>query len=408
MKIDEAIAAYKNGELHEAGRLFREALATALTDEDAGWCEVYLGGMARDAGNRDAALAYLTNALRRELPIGLRINAHYHAGVMLYETQEPRGAVNHLAEVIRLAPESPEALEPDSYADSVFFLGWSQYELGQYEDALQSLFAATDLRLADNQQDRKRRALIAVMSGLALYRLERFTDAVSCLEAALRPEAPLDPENRATGEFYLALGLYKLGRYQEAIALLRRVLGEGQEEAITLRREFWAAAAWSLGRIHCASDEYAAALPWLQKALAQADDELLRKEPIGSFAADCLVELGRPEEALPFAKEAYQRNPDDALRAICFAKALGVLGERSQALAILEAVQVEGLVPWEHERLLAHKCWLLAMLGERPQYETCYRALRTRYPECRYLTDPTRTRWLPPPEELRWPDEQNP
>jgi tetratricopeptide (TPR) repeat protein len=322
-----------------------------------------------------------------------------------YEQAQSERAAGHFLEAVRLVQAAPEAADLDEYAHAAFLLGWSQYELGQYESALESLLIAKGLRLSDPQRDQERRIQVELFTGWTLYRLQRYADAVTCLEEVVKPGKPLDGRNRAIGEYYWALACYALGRHQDAIALLQRLLHSGQDSDRALPREYLPTAYWCIGRIHSALDQYAEALPWLKKSLTVADEELQELEPIGSFAADCLVELGSPQEALPYAKEAYQRKPDDAVRAICFAKVLSALGDHPQARSILDAVEPERLTPWEHERLLAHKCWVFVTVGDRARYETCYRDLVAMNPQCKYLVDPSRTRWLPPPETLRWPEK---
>jgi len=400
MGLDEAITKYHASDKERAEQLFREALTTSLTDEDAGWCELYLGAIAREKGDPGAALAFLATALKRSLPLGLRISAHYHAGLVCYANLDSRRAVEYLAEAARLAQESPEASNPDEYAHCLFLLGWSHYELAAYDEALQSLAAAKRLRLEGAEKDHERQSQIDLLIGWALYRLGRYAEARRSLEEALSAGTRLDPANRAIGEYYLALCLFEDGRPQEAIALLRGVLRHGRDD-LELPLRYRASAFWSLGRMYYSLDNYGDALAWLQKAHGLADEQLLKAEAIGSFAADCLVEEGQAQEALRFAKEAYEANPHDAIRVIIFAKVLAVLGEYPQAIALLGAVRAEGLSLWERERLFAHQCWLFATVGDRPRYEACYTALKVLNPQSRYLVDPSRTRWLPPPETLR-------
>lgn len=399
--IAEAIAAYQAGDPHRAARLFREAKTKPLTEQDAGWCDLYLGAISREAGDSTAAVAHLNCTLQHDLPLGVKVNAHYHLGMVFWDLRDPRRAAEHLVEVQQRAPDSPGALGVDAFAESVFLLGCCQYELEQYESALGSFLAAHDLELTEDEENQRRRARIDVLIGQTLYRLRRYADAVTYLERSLRPERPLDAESRAIGEHYLAVTRYALGREQEAVTLLRHVLGEGSDSPGRLPGQYRAAACWALGRIYCGQDRYGEALVWLEQALQLADETLQRAEPIGSFAADCLVELGRVDEALPRAKAAYEKNPDEAIRAICFAKVLSVLGEYSQADAVLAAVEPEKLTPWERARLLAHKCWVFASLGKKRQYEECYTALERLDPDSRYIRDRSGRRWLPPPGELR-------
>jgi tetratricopeptide (TPR) repeat protein len=156
--------------------------------------------------------------------------------------------------------------------------------------------------------------------------------------------------------------------------------------------------------MHYDEGDYAEALRWFQAAMPLVNEKFLRERYIRSLMALSLIEVGRAPEALGYVKAGYEADPEDAFRAICFARVLAALGNYPQANAILGAIQANGLAPGLHEDLLVHKCWLFAKAGDRVHYQECYSMLKALYPASPALNDPTRARWLPPPERMQWPE----
>ncbi len=402
MGIDEDIAAYEKGDIEAAERLFHDALPVSSNDEDAACCEVYLGVIAGQRGQNGTALEYFKSALKRELSIEMRVNAHYHTGSLFCELQDFVRASEHLSEIEMLVHPEPNADTLEELAHSAFLLGTAFHELGHYEKALQRLRLALQRSQSESPRDRELRAQIQLWTGYVLYHLKRYPEAIRELEEALHSDEGLDAGNRAAGRYYWALCLLELGETERARACIQVLLWDSREES-DLPAKYRREASYTLGKICFGREDYTEALNFFQIAIGLSEPEFLRTTYLGSLLGVCLLEVGKAREALPYAKEAYEANPDDGFRAICFAKVISALGDYPQAGAILNAIQANGLPPGVHEDLLIHKCWLYAQMGDQAQYEICYRALKALNRQSRALIDPSRTRWLPPPETVCWP-----
>ncbi len=168
----------------------------------------------------------------------------------------------------------------------------------------------------------------ALIRGEALHRLGRYEDSVAQFEALVDLER-LSPDDRARAAYRLGLGLWRLGRHDEALAPLMRVTSGAQtdpqfrEGLLALgdgafaRREWAAAEAFLRAYLGLDPDADGAADARLQLGLSLARqgrpgeargvfDELLASEGAERHAAHATFELGQAHVEL---------GDDDAARA---------------------------------------------------------------------------------------------
>jgi tetratricopeptide (TPR) repeat protein len=316
------------------------------------------------------------------------------------ELQRFAEAVGHLTEALRLAEAMPGAETSEQIAHTMFLLGWAYHELHQHMRALEYLQMARDLAARCPQDTLDLGGQVALWKGYAYFHLGQYGEALRCLEEALRPGRVMDRGDRAVGQYYSAKCLYALGRQQEAVVFLRTIL-PSVDDPLALPDKYKADAYYVLGKAYYEQGNYADAIPWLE-ALVRSEPSLVREGYAECVLGVCLVEVDRVSEALRYLKHAYEMNPRDAFRTICFARALAAEGEYAQAIGLLEEFDAERDTTELPEDLFIQRCWLFAAVGDRPRYEANYEMLKTRFPKSRALSDPARTRWLPPPDALRW------
>jgi tetratricopeptide (TPR) repeat protein len=298
-----AWTAFQSGNLHEAERLYREALRQAPGNADL-WCMV--GIVCRAAGKVAAAVASYREALRLRPGFLEALNNLANALVV---QGKPEEAVPIYQQVLRQRPD---------YTQAHNNLGAALRNLGQLEEAaacyrhalrLQPIYADAHNNLGD-----------------VLDKLGKSSEAAPCYREALRLR-PAFPEAHTN----LGVVLVKLGKIEEAIAHHR--------QALSLKPDY-AEAHSNLGNALLAQDKLAEAAACYEQALRLRPDfpEALanlgiafaqqRKldEAIASYQralqlrpnypealgnlGNVLLEQGKPEEALQRYQEALRLKPD--------------------------------------------------------------------------------------------------
>jgi len=223
--------------------------------------------------DRPAALHCFREAVRFN---GTNYPAHFHLGVLLLQEQAQAEASRHFAEVIRLAPESPQA------GDAHVKLGLILLERGALAEAGTHFDAAARL-LPDDAE---------AQAALGIYGYRRGDPAGG--DAHFRRALELEPDNGAT---YLSYGtaLLERGRTEEAAA----------QFGAAARRdpEVTAAHLWNLGQVQRASGKAAAALVCLRCLADLRAGSAAEPQALDALAA-AYAEAGRAADALTTARRA--------------------------------------------------------------------------------------------------------
>ncbi|MGB7442146.1 MAG: tetratricopeptide repeat protein [Coleofasciculaceae cyanobacterium] len=187
--------------------------------------------------------------------------------------------------------------DPEFSSGLFLWVGYSLYQLGQYEEALASYEKALEIKPDLHEAWYNR--------GVALYKLGRYEEAIASYEKALE----IKPDNYAAwNNKGNALG--ELGRYEEAIA--------SYERALEIKPDNYAA--WNnrgnaLGELGHYEEEIAS----YERALEIKPDD----DTAWYNKGIALSELGRDEEAIASYEKALQFKPDDDAawynKACCYA-----------------------------------------------------------------------------------------
>lgn len=159
------------------------------------------------------------------------------------------------------------------------------------------------------------RALL--LAGWADYNLQRYSECVERLEAALASDPTLVADSRILGFAY-----YKLGAYAEAARAFRAVLATGERSSDHRTH-------YGLGQVLYTQGEYDAARPHLLRALELAPDYQRARLTLGRV----LHALGDPAGALPLVQGVVDAEPSHADALYALSQVLAALGRTESAEA---------------------------------------------------------------------------
>jgi tetratricopeptide (TPR) repeat protein len=324
-QLGQAAAAYRRGELEQAGRLCHELLEADRDDFEA---LLLLALIDHRAGRSDAAARHAERAVALD---GGSPEAWATRGLILRALGRDAEALQSYAQALAIRPDFPDAL-------------YNRANLlraaGRYEEAL----ASYDRALAVNGEDPE----ALNNRGVVLQELERYQEALDSLARALRirpayPEAlnnrgnalqALDFHERALECFDRAIALSP--RYAEAFnnrGNALQALGRPQEAlasydaAIAIRPDY-AEAFNNRGAVLLALGRHREALASCERALALRPGyaEAL------THGGDALLAMNRPEDALACFERACALKPDFT-RVLSLGNAQQALGRHEGALA---------------------------------------------------------------------------
>ena len=273
-------------------------------------------------------------------------------------TENPETALRRFQQAIDIQPKQARSWK--GRGDALYRLERFPEALAAYEEAIQLN--------PDNPQPWKGR-------GDALYRLERFTAALAAYEKSLK----LEPDNAATIN-RKGRALYKLERYQSALQAQEAAvkidpnnaqylsdlgtaligLGKYQEALVAynkaqviepLNPQLWqnkALALQYLGRPQEANRVY-------QEAV-RTYDKVLQDRPNNTIAwidrGNVLSKLRKTEEAVASYKRAIKIKPDSHLAWVGMGNALFILGRYQEALSALDKaleIKPDSYITWHNK-----------------------------------------------------------
>jgi arylsulfatase A-like enzyme/Tfp pilus assembly protein PilF len=254
----------------EARSLFEEALAIRPQYHVA---QLYLGAMAKEQGNLEGAIKYLSEAIRLKPS---EPEVHHQLGDTYMQLGEYDSAVKHYEEALRIIPERIETLNN---------IGLLMNLLGRYEEAVAHLEKALEI------DPNGVKALTNL--GHALSRQGK----VDLAEPHLLKAVELDPENLMA---HVMLGLMLTDRreFNPAIEHLETALDIDPNQFDVLRE---------LGRIYSHLGNIEQALAFWNRALQIKDDHSgLLNSLAWIKAANANVNYRDPEEAVRLARRACE------------------------------------------------------------------------------------------------------
>ncbi len=327
--LQEAVRLHQKGQLPEAERLYRSALAQEPTNFDGlyllGLLTMQKGEIAEAVKLASAALArnpqsfdvlsllgsLMLTLSRFDDALGFferavaiqpkNINARYNRAVALGQAGRAEQALAAYDEILAVSPAIPEAW---------LNKGNVLAQLARYEEAVESFDRALALKPGDADMLNNR--------GSALAALGRHEAALASFDQALRllPESAEVLSNRA-------ISLKGLGRLDEARGDCERALAGSPDHVRSLV---------TLGNILHAIMEYDGALRAYDRALSLTPNDAM----ILSNRSLCLFDMGRFPESLAEAERAIAHDATNAEGHFGRAKGLQAVGRHREAIAAYE------------------------------------------------------------------------
>ena len=254
-----------------------DVVERALAADESAPVLALKGTILAALGRNREALAALDTALEADPRNG---DACTERGMVLETLGRDEEALAAFQQAVQLAPDRPEA-----YAG----LGTLLVKAEQYEQALVPLGRALEIRPT---------AQLQMTKGLALWKLERYDDAVAAFDEALR----LDPAN-ADATRYRGAALFESERYAEAIAALQLAI---DLDAAAQREEDPATHA-QLGEALRLSEDFRRAALEFSRAIELDNANAWAYARYG----ETLRSLGQYEEALEHLTKAVELEPED-------------------------------------------------------------------------------------------------
>lgn len=368
-QVEAALKAHQSGNIAEAQRLYRAALALDAGDPQA---LHGLGVLAFAAGEHDEALTLLVKAarqspkiaeVRRNYANALAASRHFEAAIPEYLAVlklEPRSAADwsrlgtaqsalgrheEAAKAFEAALSHLPAKSPDRIG-ALRRLGQAQRRAGQGEPAVRSWQTALSL-------DPKQPDLAANLAEL-LTILGRPAEA----EAAYRQVLAIKPDDAAALTNLGAL-LRESSKFVEAEAVYRAALRAEPESVMALR---------NLAVALHDQEKDAEALTVIEAALAMAPQDTHALQ----IATGVLQGLGRHKEALAMAANLLALDPNEARVPGIRARSLLGLGRTDDAVAAARDAMGN---PHPAPDALADAAFVLRTMGEMDDAIACYRAL---------------------------------
>lgn len=330
--LQKAERSFKDGHLREAEQLCGEIL-----EESPGNCQARL--LLAELCFREERFEEAENWVGRAREI---------------EPDNPRG-LNLQGRLLLRAGDLPaaetafrQATEgaPD-YADALANLGYALREMDRVEEAEQCF-----LRAIEHDQEH---GLANLSLGRMYYEQRHPGQAVGYLQAGIQREL-----SHREGQHTLAVALWELGRYDEAITAFRRLVAAGDEDP----------------DVYCGLARALAAMGEPDQALA-AYEAALEFDPGHAAAAagltDVLLELGQAAAALAFIRPRGEDGAAAPCLQVACARALRASGRPAEALLQLAAL-VKRFPPGE-ALAPAHRL-LGELLDARGEHERAFAQLR--------------------------------
>jgi tetratricopeptide (TPR) repeat protein len=293
--LDQAFAAFEQGQVEPARRAFLAVLALDQRDFDA----LHMLGVIAMQADKDMprAIGLLRQAVEADPEVGM---AYTNLGIACMESGQPEPALAAFDKAVVLEPS----------VEAFFGRGTAQAALEQWASALESFgqVVAAQPRHAQAHFNR----------GTALLALRRFADALAAYEQAIA----LQPRHVAA-LINKGHALQALGRHADALA--------AYDEAIAI--EPTRPAAW-LGRGDASLDlqRHADALACFDKALTLKPDHV---EALCNRAT-ALLRMGRIEEAVTGYERALAVSPSHAVTLTNLSGALREAQRHEEALAMAD------------------------------------------------------------------------
>ena len=295
-------------------------------------------------------------------------NTLFTDGMLALEEGEYAAAKGHFEAVLRLSPETPEALSA---------LGFAAANLGEVEAAL-SHTAKAAAAAPGNAQIRVHRAFALKQGGKPEAAAEELIEANrlapgqppiltqltkilgdlenhSMAEPYLRELLQLKPKNALIANRYINC-LIGQGKGKEALKAAKAMIGRFPDNHF-----IWGV----MGRAAKAAMDWLCALPYFEKLVEHDPADITKKRAL----ALCLMELNRFEEALPVLKEIYDLDPSSKTIFYSFGYAYFNLHRYEESTPFIEKTLAEDP---DHLDALILKGRTLVFHGELEDAKSCF------------------------------------
>ncbi|HBO43758.1 MAG TPA: hypothetical protein DD670_07470, partial [Planctomycetaceae bacterium] len=281
-------------------------------------------------------------------------------------------------------------------------------EIDRQAEPFLARFAASPL--ADDARHAWARSLVA---------RREYARAIELLEKL----AVAKPDDRAVwARAHLAVGLAKLGRWEDADATVAILLEQHPEHgAVVPALEQFAETAYEsrdwtraeqafqmiverdgdkpsvdraisgLGWVRLNRGEWNEAAEWFQKLLERKPEKHLAADAAWA-RAHALEKLGRNDEALTLYHDAIDQKPDGSRTPkilLSVARLHGRLGQNDQAATIYERLAMEHPDEEQLDAVLYEWSWALSDQGSDDEAAACLERLHREFPKSRYWDDAT-------------------
>jgi tetratricopeptide (TPR) repeat protein len=361
--FDLGRAAREAGAMETARMAFEKAIALGRDDGDV---HLEIAMVLHQLGEPDAAIEHAERALQRSLHLHPPSWIHMTLASCYRDLGDTDRESQHGHRAVELDPENPEA----QYNLGLFYqrTGNLSEAIGRYERAASLAPEKADdwyaLGVASHDAKNLKRAKEALTQAQALkpedaeiciqlvrvhQSLQEDDEAIELAKGGLKVAE--DPPSRSTLHQLLALSWSKLGNPEAALLHFQEAVKADPEES---------AAHFDLGVEYWERDDFAAAIPPLERAVVLAPEDteyrltlarayaavkdfpraepLLRsllegdqREVAHLLLERCSIQQSRFEEALQYARDEVDRHPESAVAWAAHGWALAAAGEEHGA-----------------------------------------------------------------------------